>query len=543
VHDLLRQYAAEKLERISAACEAARDRHSAYYAAALQKWEADLTCARQLAALAEMDVEIDNARAAWDWAAERGQVGRLDQAMKGLGLFYEWRVRYQEGEAAFRLAAEKLAPVAVSVPSAASGKRRRVLARVLTWQSRFTRELGHADLAGQLLQQSLALLKEPVLDDQEPVLARPGSLSQDTRQEKAFVLLEMGHIAVNSDREQARRLYEQSLTLYQALGDRWETANVLEALGWTARNLGAYGRANQLYAEGLAIRRSLGDQRGVAHSLDRLLGTALHQGQLEQAEQLARETVAIYQEMGDRHSVARWLDNLGGLSFWSGRYEEACDLYRENLAICNDLGFHGNWGGLISAETMLGRYKEAREQGQRHLFLAQEAGVRRHIGLSFLLFGMVALAEEAYADAQRFLRQSITVYREIGQRDQMGEALASLGCAARGLGQLSQAQQHLYEALRTGAEIQAFGPLILALPAVALLLVDRGETERAVELYALASRHPFVANSPWFEDVAGRHIAAVAATLPPEVVAAAQERGRARDLDATMAELLAELEE
>ena len=52
-----------------------------------------------------------------------------------------------------------------------------------------------------------------------------------------------------------------------------------------------------------------------------------------------------------------------------------------------------------------------------------------------------------------------------------------------------------------------------------------------------------MANSRWFEDVAGRHIAAVAATLPPEVVTAAQERGRARDLEATVAELLVELGE
>lgn len=36
-------------------------------------------------------------------------------------------------------------------------------------------------------------------------------------------------------------------------------------------------------------------------------------------------------------------------------------------------------------------------------------------------------------------------------------------------------------------------------------------------------------------------IGTVAATLPPEVVSAAQERGRARDLDATVTELLAEM--
>jgi hypothetical protein len=122
----------------------------------------------------------------------------------------------------------------------------------------------------------------------------------------------------------------------------------------------------------------------------------------------------------------------------------------------------------------------------------------------------------------------------------LGWALAVLGFAALAPGDLRQAEAHLYEALHTAAEIGAFLPLIHALPAIALLWADRGEVERAVELYALASRYPFVANSCWFADVAGKHIAAVADTLPPEVVAAAQERGRARDLWETAEELLAE---
>jgi hypothetical protein len=64
-----------------------------------------------------------------------------------------------------------------------------------------------------------------------------------------------------------------------------------------------------------------------------------------------------------------------------------------------------------------------------------------------------------------------------------------------------------------------------------------------VEVYALASRYPHVANTQYYEDIAGKHIAAIAATLPPDVVAAAQARGQARDLDATVAELLVELGE
>jgi hypothetical protein len=84
-------------------------------------------------------------------------------------------------------------------------------------------------------------------------------------------------------------------------------------------------------------------------------------------------------------------------------------------------------------------------------------------------------------------------------------------------------------------------PLLWALPATALILASEGEVERAVELYALASRYPLVAKSRWFADVVGKQIAAAAATLPAERVAILQARGRTRDLEATVAELLAEL--
>ena len=84
-------------------------------------------------------------------------------------------------------------------------------------------------------------------------------------------------------------------------------------------------------------------------------------------------------------------------------------------------------------------------------------------------------------------------------------------------------------------------PALFGLVAASRMFSDLGEIERAVELYALASRYPFVANSRCFEDVAGSQMAAQASTLPETVVAAAKERGQARDLHATVAELLAEL--
>ena len=104
-----------------------------------------------------------------------------------------------------------------------------------------------------------------------------------------------------------------------------------------------------------------------------------------------------------------------------------------------------------------------------------------------------------------------------------------------------QAEQHLSKAMQTATEIEAFVPLLFALPGAALLLADQEEQERAVELYALASRYPVVVNSHWFEDVVGQHIGGVTASLPPDVAAAAQTRGQARNLTTTGTELLIEL--
>jgi hypothetical protein len=223
-------------------------------------------------------------------------------------------------------------------------------------------------------------------------------------------------------------------------------------------------------------------------------------------------------------------------------------LLAESAALFGELGMHlspfavGCDVILGWLDLNLGRYGGARTQAQIGLVQAQENGFRWHIAQWRMLLGFVELAEEAYLEAMGLFYESAASFREIEEQDWLGWAIAGLGYALRGVGDLCTAQTHLVEVLRTGVETPAFMPLLIALPAIALLMADRGERTRGVELYALASRYIYVANSRWFEDVAGRQIAAVAATLPPDIVAAAQERGRSRDLWETAAELLEELQ-
>ena len=160
--------------------------------------------------------------------------------------------------------------------------------------------------------------------------------------------------------------------------------------------------------------------------------------------------------------------------------------------------------------------------------------------------GLLALIQGVPSEARQWLDQSVSFIQSTPWLSQampwmVGICHASLGYATRQEGAAVQTGHHLYHALKIGIELRYPRPCTTALPLLALLLGNQGEIVRAVESYALASTYGHVAHSRWFEDVAGKHIAAAAETLPPDVVAAAQERGRARDLWATVEEVLEEL--
>jgi predicted ATPase/DNA-binding SARP family transcriptional activator len=534
IHELLRQYAADKLQSLPEAATDVHNRHCAYYTDALHRWEADLTGARQQLALAEMEADSENIRAAWNWIVEQDHVERLDQAMEGLQHFYWHSGRFQEGEAAFAAAAgtaTAMAPVAATVVDKATCLR--VQVRALAWQSNFQRAMGERDVAIRLQQQCLAILNAPALAE------------SDTRLERAILTWAVGVTICMADYEQGRRRFEESLSLFRELDHRWGMAWALNASGSMSMFLGACGDAWRRLEEGLVIYRELGYLPGVAGSVSRMACIASAEGRFDEAEGLAREGVAASLEAGSRTQWALALLDLGEVLEKVAKLTEAHAVLLQSLALLTDLGHRGYitqaHTDLGSVELHLGHYEEARDHAQTGLALAREHGPRFCIATNLLLLGCLGLAQRAPATAPQLLEESAAVYREVGHRDDLCCALACLAVAALGLGDTHGARQYLRLALEIAQESEAMLPLLWAMPAMALLLASEGQIERAVELYALALRYPLVAKSRWYADVVGNTVADFAAALPAERVTILQERGSTRDLEATVAELLSEL--
>jgi tetratricopeptide (TPR) repeat protein len=230
----------------------------------------------------------------------------------------------------------------------------------------------------------------------------------------------------------------------------------------------------------------------------------------------------------------------------AGRFEEARAEAADTLVVYSDLGQRRELAYstaiLGQCHQHLGDYQAARVHAREALGLAESVGFPRGVGMSLGLLGAIALAEADYEEACTQCEASLTVWQQsFGHPSEFEGELACLALAASGIGHGDEAWDHLRAQLTWAQESQMLMPGLFGLVGATRLLADVGEIEPAVQFYALAAQNPFVANSRWFEDVAGSQITALAATLPGAVVATARERGLARDLDGTVGEILSEM--
>ncbi len=529
LHELLRQYATERLGLAPEHGDTLRDRHCAYHSSALERWASELKGARQRETAAEMHLGIEDAQAAWYWAVRHRQVARLAQAVDGLWLYHEWRTRYEEAEAAFRAGAKGLETVD-------TWDAQRLRAKCLILCSHFRFLLARKQPSIEAAQQGFALLQD---------LEKAG---QDVRHEMALAMFHKGRIKhyYSNDSLEAKKLLTKSVVLYEEVGDRWGLARALANMGWMAELVGQLGEARALCQKSLAIRRELGNQYEMADAMRYLGIISWVQGHLDEALPLLQESLDIHRAGDDWIRIGQSMKSLGELLVRRGRYGDGLALLERCVDEFGELAYAFGTSAVLpfvaEVKLHLGCYGEARVDALQGLTLARQANFRWGVGFSLFANGLAALAEGACHEALSLLQESAAALEEVGHRENRGWVAGPLGMAALATGETALAGRCILEALEIGVELGAFMPVIYGLPAAALLLAGQGAAERAVEVYACVSRYEFVARSRWFEDLVGRPVAAAAAPLQAELVQAARERGRELEWHVTAAQLLAELQ-
>jgi len=227
-------------------------------------------------------------------------------------------------------------------------------------------------------------------------------------------------------------------------------------------------------------------------------------------------------------------------------FKDAYRIFNESLDINKELGntysvVYANLE-LARIHNHLGRYQEALALAQEAKKDAERENYVSWIASSHVDQGVSLLGEGDYKKGREHLQESIEILRSHGSFGYLTSVIPNLSICMHGLGDYVAMRDVILEALQVNARISRQLGYLNIFPALALMRLVDGDLERAIEYYAYAASHRYVADSQWYYDVAGRHIELAAESLSPEVASAAQERGRNLDPGEVTKEVLIELE-
>ncbi|HVF67063.1 MAG TPA: CHAT domain-containing protein [Pyrinomonadaceae bacterium] len=167
------------------------------------------------------------------------------------------------------------------------------------------------------------------------------------------------------DTDRALDYFNQSLALYQSLGQRRGQADSLDNLGYAHYLLGAYDEALARYEQALALYTQVGDRQGESYVLTHM--GMLHAARGDSAAALARYEQAkkIQQDGGMKLGLAVTLDKIANAQASAGDAARATDTFREALALWADVGAErgraASLYGLARVEASRGDLAAARE--------------------------------------------------------------------------------------------------------------------------------------------------------------------------------------
>ena len=364
-HELVRQYATvRRLEENSQEEVSSRDRHAAYYLGLWAAGERNMKGPQQWERARELSADIDNFRAAWEWAISQGQFEMLSPCMRTLILVYDLRGWYAEG-------LERLGAI------------RQRLGDVQQGQHAITRGLA--------------------LSFQGWFYFRQGEL------------------------QEALEHLEEGISTLRSTGDAIALAETLAMYGPLLTSLGEGDRAIEIARESLAVARTTGDAWHIAYAFMMQGGILAGRGRFEEAYASAQEALTHFRELGDARLTVVSLNTLGYAALQLSQYTEACSFLQESLSLVkppDDPWSLGTaYGNLGLVELAQGNGSEAQKALQQSIALFTNLGMPGDVAFYLTYLGEAHALQGELEKAENCLWQAVRTAQGI---QALPDVLASL---------------------------------------------------------------------------------------------------------------------
>jgi predicted ATPase len=254
---------------------------------------------------------------------------------------------------------------------------------------------------------------------------------------RARALLGLGYrIAFLGSHAASTVVLEESLSIFEELGDKAGLGVALGNLGWLALLRGDYRNARSHYEAALEALREAGDLHEAGDQSYVGMFNADHGemtrwgGNYELANSLFAKALEAFQRAQDRRGVGYTLTYLGDLQRRMGDTEGAKASLEHSLRLAREIGHAGNVANALVRLASLargeGENEKARALLEEGLALVREKR-RVEAGSASLMLGKLSLAEGHYPEARERFEKSLSLLRTHGSRLEMSHCLGGFG--------------------------------------------------------------------------------------------------------------------
>jgi predicted ATPase/DNA-binding CsgD family transcriptional regulator len=315
VHELLRQYAEEHLEKTPEASLSAHEAHAAYYAEFMeQRWEY-LKGSKQMGALAEIEADMENVRAAWRYYLDQTNTPQIWKLIYGLWHYHWVRSWNHAGTELFAEAVRTLQDV--------DDESKALRSLSVAFQAWFMSWLGIPERGYQQAKESVEVLKG---------LSHPKALFF------AYYSICINAYFLSRITQQAKAT-NKLIELAAEIDDKWLTAFMLFSPSMVALILRNDAEAQRLAESALGLFEEIGDVIGSTMPMTILGHVALAREEYESAKGFYLRCLKISQRTGFNYSLQTSSKYLAKVSFLMSDYVEAEKYLVQCLTLSKEVSF------------------------------------------------------------------------------------------------------------------------------------------------------------------------------------------------------------
>ncbi len=264
-------------------------------------------------------------------------------------------------------------------------------------------------------------------------------------------------------------------------------AKTLVEAGWLLRDAGNFVQMKVDFNESLELYQELGDQSGQAYALYSLGYATFLTGVVQQGIQMIQKSLALYRFIREKGGAGLALFMLGRISVGLGDYGEAKSFLKECLQIEKDrgsnLGLGRTYGSLGELAIFQGDFAPATSYLEKSLALLTELGEKQLAGWVLVKQAELAWYRGYLSEAHSFLEQSLQLAREHGYVWNEAYTLTYLGMVTLAAGDANRAQMYCEKSLAIFQDINSAGDIAQTQKDLARVMLLQKDFTRAMMLY------------------------------------------------------------